>query len=202
MPRRGGRVDAAGAPSECDRSSVHAPRRDARTTECATRPRAAEQRGQETTLASIRRADALTHRPRAAVTRSARGSRSRRKRRRVMPDPSAPSRSPTREQDQRVPDGKLDRARRPRVARCVPRIVGSASSLPSTSSTTATSAPARPQSSALDHERAAHEPVRRADELHHLDLAPPREDREPDRVRDQHRRRRRAGPRATRKTSR
>ncbi len=44
----------------------------------------------------------------------------------------------------------------------------------------------------LDHERAAHEPVRRADELHHLDLTPPREDREPDRVRDQERRGRRA----------
>ena len=45
----------------------------------------------------------------------------------------------------------------------------------------------------LEHERAADEPVRRADELHHLDLASPREDREPDRVRDQQRRRRRAG---------
>ena len=33
----------------------------------------------------------------------------------------------------------------------------------------------------------ADEPVRRADELHHLDLAAPREDREPDRVRDQDR---------------
>ena len=40
---------------------------------------------------------------------------------------------------------------------------------------------------ALEHERAAHEPVRRADELHHLDLASSREDREPDRVRDQQR---------------
>ena len=42
---------------------------------------------------------------------------------------------------------------------------------------------------ALEHERSAHEPVRRADELHHLDLASPREDREPDRVRDQQHRR-------------
>ena len=40
----------------------------------------------------------------------------------------------------------------------------------------------------LDHERAAHEPVGRADELHHLDLTSAREDREPDRVRDQQRR--------------
>src|SRR5689334_13727638 len=31
----------------------------------------------------------------------------------------------------------------------------------------------------FDHERPADEPVRRADELHHLDLAPPRENREP-----------------------
>ena len=38
---------------------------------------------------------------------------------------------------------------------------------------------------ALDHERPAHEPVGRADELHHLDLPPAREDREPDRVRDE-----------------
>ena len=38
---------------------------------------------------------------------------------------------------------------------------------------------------ALEHERPAHEPVRRADELHHLDLTPAREDRETDRVRDQ-----------------
>src|SRR5215204_228434 len=41
----------------------------------------------------------------------------------------------------------------------------------------------------LDHERAAHEPVRRAHELHHLDLASAREDREADRVRDQQGRR-------------
>ena len=41
----------------------------------------------------------------------------------------------------------------------------------------------------LEHERAADEPVRRADELHHLDLAAAREDREPDRVRDQDHRR-------------
>src|SRR2546421_5205924 len=37
----------------------------------------------------------------------------------------------------------------------------------------------------LQHERAANEPVRGADELHHLDLAPPGEDGEPDRVGDQ-----------------
>ena len=42
-----------------------------------------------------------------------------------------------------------------------------------------------PAQQAFDHERAAHEPVRRADELHHLDLASAREDRQPDRVRDQ-----------------
>src|SRR4051794_609743 len=36
---------------------------------------------------------------------------------------------------------------------------------------------------ALEHERAAHEPVGRAHELHHLDLASAREDRQPDRVR-------------------
>ena len=59
--------------------------------------------------------------------------------------------------------------------------------------TTASSDAAEPAEQALDHERAADEPVRRADELHHLDLTPPREDREPDRVRDQQRRRRRAG---------
>ena len=40
------------------------------------------------------------------------------------------------------------------------------------------------------HERHAHEPVRRADELHHLDLAPARERREADRVHDQEQRRR------------
>ena len=40
------------------------------------------------------------------------------------------------------------------------------------------------------HERHAHEPVRRADELHHLDLAPAGERREPDRVHDQEQRRR------------
>ncbi len=38
---------------------------------------------------------------------------------------------------------------------------------------------------ALDHERPADEPVRRADELHHLDLAPAGEDRQAHRVRDQ-----------------
>ena len=53
----------------------------------------------------------------------------------------------------------------------------------------------------LEHERAADEPVRRADELHHLDLTPPGEDREPDRVRDQERRRGRAGaPRSGRRS--
>ena len=40
---------------------------------------------------------------------------------------------------------------------------------------------------AFEHERAPDEPVRRADELHHLDLATTREDGEPDRVRDQDR---------------
>ena len=43
---------------------------------------------------------------------------------------------------------------------------------------------------ALDHERPADEPVGRADELHHLDLAPAREERQPDRVGDQQRSRR------------
>ena len=62
-----------------------------------------------------------------------------------------------------------------------------------TRKSTASSEPASPQKQALDHERAADEPVRRADELHHLDLTASREDREPDRVRDQQRRRRRAG---------
>ena len=38
-------------------------------------------------------------------------------------------------------------------------------------------APPSPHEQALDHERAADEPVRRADELHHLDLTPSREDR-------------------------
>src|SRR5436189_5389171 len=37
--------------------------------------------------------------------------------------------------------------------------------------------PAEAAEETLDHERAADEPVRRADELHHLDLTPPREDR-------------------------
>src|SRR5947199_3779118 len=45
--------------------------------------------------------------------------------------------------------------------------------------------PGRPADEPFEHERTAHEPVRRADELHHLDLAPAREDRQPDRVRDQ-----------------
>ena len=53
---------------------------------------------------------------------------------------------------------------------------------------TASTAPAKPAEQPFDHERPADEPVRRADELHHLDLASPREDREPDRVRDQQRR--------------
>ena len=57
-----------------------------------------------------------------------------------------------------------------------------------TSKNTASSGAAEPAEQPLDHERAADEPVRRADELHHLDLAAPREDREPDRVRDQQRR--------------
>src|SRR4051794_20551828 len=39
--------------------------------------------------------------------------------------------------------------------------------------------PAQSHDQPLDHERSADEPVRRTDELHHLDLAPPREDREP-----------------------
>ena len=43
---------------------------------------------------------------------------------------------------------------------------------------------------ALGDERDPHEPVRRADELHHLDLAPPGEGREADRVDDQEQRRR------------
>src|SRR5918994_6227551 len=42
----------------------------------------------------------------------------------------------------------------------------------------------------LEHERAAHIPVGRADELHHLDLAPSRVHGQPDRVRDQDGRRR------------
>ena len=42
-----------------------------------------------------------------------------------------------------------------------------------------------PADHALEHERPAHEPVGRADELHHLDLATAREDGEPDRVADQ-----------------
>ena len=58
---------------------------------------------------------------------------------------------------------------------------------------TASSGPAEPAEQALDHERTADEPVRRADELHHLDLTASREDREPDRVRDQQRRGDRAG---------
>src|SRR5688572_21524421 len=40
---------------------------------------------------------------------------------------------------------------------------------------------------ALEHEGRADEPVRRADELHHLDLTTAREDGEADRVRDQDR---------------
>ena len=50
---------------------------------------------------------------------------------------------------------------------------------------------------ALDHERHADEPVRGADELHHLDLAPAGEHGHADRVEDQQRRRRGAGPAAT-----
>src|SRR3954470_8930637 len=48
--------------------------------------------------------------------------------------------------------------------------------------------PDEPADKTLEHEGAADEPVRRADELHHLDLTSSREDREPDRVRDQQRR--------------
>ena len=47
----------------------------------------------------------------------------------------------------------------------------------------------------------ADEPVRRADELHHLDLTPPREDREPDRVRRSGSSPRRAGSRSRARTA-
>src|SRR4029450_13768311 len=48
---------------------------------------------------------------------------------------------------------------------------------------------AEPADQPLEHERPATEPVRGADELHHLDLTTSGEDRESDRVRDQDRRR-------------
>ena len=46
-----------------------------------------------------------------------------------------------------------------------------------------TAPPRKPDHQALDHERPADEPVGRAHEPHHLDLAPAGEDRQPDRVR-------------------
>ena len=65
---------------------------------------------------------------------------------------------------------------------------GSAISLPMTSRITAPERAGDPAEQPFEHERAAHEPVRRADELHDLDLTTAREDRQADRVRDQQRR--------------
>ena len=47
----------------------------------------------------------------------------------------------------------------------------------------------QPAEQPFEHERPAHEPVRRTDELHHLDLTASGEDRQADRVSDQQRRR-------------
>ena len=57
--------------------------------------------------------------------------------------------------------------------------------LPTPSSSTASNAAERAEDDALDHERPADEPVGRADELHDLDLAAAREQRQADRVGDQ-----------------
>ena len=61
----------------------------------------------------------------------------------------------------------------------------------------ASTAPTRPWMQALDHERDADEPVRGADELHHLDLAAAGEHGGADRVPDQHDRRRASRASAT-----
>ena len=111
----------------------------------------------------------------------------RRKRRIVRPEPIAPSARPIADQDQRD-SGKASACTSESPERCG-RIDGSASALPITRKSTARIEPASPQKQPLEHERSAHEPVRRADELHHLDLTSPREDRQPDRVRDQQDRR-------------
>ena len=104
-----------------------------------------------------------------------------------MPEPSAPTPSPTPSRMSAVSPNES--ACTSSVVSMCPRIAGSAISLPSRSSKTAASEPDEAAEQALEHERAAHEPVRRADELHHLDLAAAGEDREPDRVRDQEHRR-------------
>ena len=60
--------------------------------------------------------------------------------------------------------------------------------LPRNSMPTAIAAPNDADHHALDHEGPADEPVGRADQPHHLDLAAARVDREADRVRDQEQR--------------
>ena len=67
------------------------------------------------------------------------------------------------------------------------RIDGRATSLPTHEQDHREERAAEAAEQALEHERPADEPVRRPDELHHLDLTAPREDRESDRVRDQER---------------
>ena len=66
---------------------------------------------------------------------------------------------------------------------------------------TAIAAPMKPDDQALDHERPADEPVGRADEAHHLDLAAAGVDREPDRVADQQQRGERAAARRSRSST-
>ena len=87
----------------------------------------------------------------------------------------------------------------------------SRATFPTSSRPIASSPPSAPSDDPLDDERPADEPVRRADELHDLDLAPAREQRQPDRVRDEQDARddeqhgqqagRRASPRAWRRGS-
>ena len=108
-----------------------------------------------------------------------------RKRRRVRPEPAAPSSESETEEDQRdQPEAeRLDVrvARQPREQRRQRRL------LAHEEQDHGEQRPDQAADQALEHERTADEPVRGPDELHHLDLAASREDREPDRVRDQDR---------------
>ena len=116
-----------------------------------------------------------------------RGRQTFRKRRRVSPEPIAPRPRPDPEQDQR----RHRERERLHVGVARERVVHDRRQrdlLAEEQEEDRQQRPGEPAEQALDHERTADEPVRRADELHHLDLTPPREDREPDRVRDQQRR--------------
>ena len=68
-----------------------------------------------------------------------------------------------------------------------PRICGTATSRPTKQQQHRRDGAGQSGEDTLEHERPADVPIRCAYELHHLDLATTREDREPDRVRDEDR---------------